>query len=57
MGCKTCAERRKASLEKRRAMAEAKKQRLQAACDSGNQRACIELKQFLASIAYRGGRA
>ena len=53
MGCKQCAKNRQRSLEKRRALLEAKRERLTAACDNGDQRACMELKRIAAAEHYR----
>ena len=53
MGCKQCAKNRQRSLEKRRAMLEAKRERLTAACENGDQGACMELQRLAAAEQYR----
>ena len=53
MGCKQCAKNRQRSLEKRRAMLEAKRERLTAECEKGDQRACMELQRIAAAEHYR----
>ena len=53
MGCKRCAENRQRSLEKRRAMHEAKREQLTAAREKGDPRACMELQRLAAAEHYR----
>ena len=53
MPCKQCIENKRRSLEKRRAMLEAKLERLEKACAAGDQMSCMTLQRELASKNYR----
>jgi len=53
MSCKQCTKNRQRSLEKRRALLEAKRERLTAACEKGDLRGCMELQRLAAAEHYR----
>ena len=53
MACKQCQKNRQRSMEKRRALIEAKRDRLMAACEQGDERSCRELHNLEAAQAYR----
>ena len=53
MSCKQCTKNRQRSLEKRRALLEAKRERLTVACDNEDQGACVELQRLAAAEQYR----
>ena len=55
MPCKQCIENKRRILEKRRAMLEAKLERLEKACAAGDQMSCITLQRELANKNYREG--
>ena len=53
MGCKQCTRNRQRAAEKRLRMLEQKRDRLVAACNEGDQGACMELQRLAAAEEYR----
>ena len=53
MPCKQCAKNRQRAFEKRKALMDARHQRLTDACSAGDQGSCMELQRLMDADHYR----